>query len=88
MTYLKQDEEDRKFLVKEIFVEIIDCAEKTGEDFSQLIFDKLKEHGLQKKKFRVQGYDNGSNMNGLKAVKLRLWNSVTMPPFQHVLFTV
>ena len=56
------------FLVKEMFVEFIDCAEKTGDDISKLIFDKLKKHCLQKKKLRGQGYVKENNMKGgLKA---------------------
>lgn len=58
LRYLKETE------IKELFLQFISCAEKTGEDISNLILKELERHGLQKDKLRGQGYDNGSNMAG------------------------
>ena len=58
LRYLKEYE------VKELFLQFISCAEKTGEDISALILKELERHGLRKQKLRGQGYDNGSNMAG------------------------
>lgn len=47
-----------------MFLEFIECAEKTGKDIAELIFKELQKHGLDESKLRGQGYDNGSNMSG------------------------
>lgn len=47
-----------------MFLEYVDCADKTGKDIAELIFSELEKHGLDESKLRGQGYDNGSNMAG------------------------
>ena len=41
-----------------------DCEKEKGYDIAELICKVLKEHGIQLKTCRDQGYDNGSNMAG------------------------
>ena len=64
LRYLNQDQSSGEFLIKEMFLEFIDCAEKTGADIAELIFKELEKYGLDDRKLRGQGYDNGANMSG------------------------
>jgi hypothetical protein len=50
--------------VCERFLEMEDCEKKKGCDIAELICKVLKNHNIQLKNCRGQGYDNGSNMSG------------------------
>ena len=76
LRYLKDTE------IKELFLQFISCAEKTGEDISALILKELERHGLQKEKLRGQGYDNGSNMAGkFKGCQARILEECPLAAF-------
>ena len=42
-----------------------DCDKKKGRDIAELICRVLKEHDIEFKNCRGQGYDNGANMAGI-----------------------
>ena len=56
--------EENAWEICERFLKMEDCEEKKGYDIAELICKVLKEHEIQLKTCRGQGYDNGSNMAG------------------------
>ena len=56
--------EENAWEICERFLKMEDCEKKKGYDLAELICKVLKEHGIQLKNCRGQGYDNGSNMPG------------------------
>lgn len=56
---------NNKYEVKERFLELADCNEKTGAAIGELIRYTLAEkYSILISLCRGQGYDNGSNMSG------------------------
>ena len=49
----------------ERFLRMEDCVKKKGRDIAELICRVLKEHDIEFKNCRGQGYDNGANMAGI-----------------------
>ncbi len=49
----------------ERFLTMEDCDKKKGRDIAELICKVLKEHDIELKNCRGQGYDNGANMAGV-----------------------
>lgn len=57
-------EEMGEFVIKERFLNFVDCCEKTGAEIAALIVNTLIEFEIPLNDCRGQGYDNAANMSG------------------------
>lgn len=80
--YVKID--NTEISIEESFIDFIQSREKTGTGLANEILKKLEEDGIELKKCRAQGYDNGANMagkyNGVQAVICRKNELATFIP--------
>ena len=82
LRYVVKDAVNKEYVIKELFLEFVDCNKKTGTEIANLVLDTLKKRGLDPSKMRGQGYDNGSNMSGkYKGCQAEILNSYPLATF-------
>ncbi|OCT57850.1 hypothetical protein XELAEV_18002940mg [Xenopus laevis] len=73
LRYVHRCSQTGKWCIQERFLEFFDFFQKTGEEIAEMLTSRLREHNIDLKDCRGQGYDNGANMAGrIKGVKSRI----------------
>jgi len=73
LRYVLYISENKKFEIKERFIEFLNFNEKTGESIASELLKALERHKIPLADCRAQAYDNGANMSGkIKGVQARI----------------
>ncbi|KAE8591659.1 hypothetical protein XENTR_v10018533 [Xenopus tropicalis] len=68
-----RDARSGNWCIQERFLEFFDFFQKTGDEIAGMITSRMRDHNIDLKDCRGQGYDNGANMSGrIKGVKSRI----------------
>ncbi|KAE8632662.1 hypothetical protein XENTR_v10001616 [Xenopus tropicalis] len=73
LRYVHRDSRSGNWCIQERFLEFFDFFQKTGDEIAGMITSRMRDHNIDLKDCRGQGYDNGANMSGrIKGVKSRI----------------